>query len=513
MGASKWFFSMSGMILLIGALAIGGKGLNFGIDFTPARASRRRSRSRRARPGAHVLETGGLGDAKIQRSTNRSSAPTSSRSRPSSCSRRVEKLQSALDAALRRRRDFSSSSVGPTFGQTVANSAIIAIIASLLVISAYIALRFQWKFAVPVLIALMHDILITAGIYSLIGREVTSATVAALLTILGYSLYDTIIVFDRIRENMPRMPRAAFSQIVNRSMSEVLTRSLATCFCTLLPILALLLFGGETLRDFAFALLVGVASGTYSSIFIATPVLAHWKEREPVYRRARERIEAEHGGVVPAYATATGGDRSTSTPSERSRRGAPDRARRSRRSVSRSEFDEMVADLGVETSRERPPRRRAGAAAPARRPPRAAPPATAAGAAAAATTDGRAPDDRRTTAWPRSAKRARKQPQPPATGGRADGHARLGHDRPRDLALHDLPARPLLGRDRRRVPRRAVRRVRLRPARSTACSIPGQDDTHLLTGARGRSRARCIGMACVWFLGLRQERMAEHPAI
>ena len=163
----------------------------------------------------------------------------------------------------------------------------IAIIASLLVISAYVALRFEWKFAVPVLIALMHDLLITSGVYSLTGREVTTATVAALLTILGYSLYDTIIVFDRVRENVPRMPRAAFSQIVNRSMSEVLTRSLATTSCTLLPIIALLLFGGATLQDFAFALLIGVASGAYSSIFIASPVLTHWKERELVYRARR----------------------------------------------------------------------------------------------------------------------------------------------------------------------------------------------------------------------------------
>ena len=126
-------------------------------------------------------------------------------------------------------------------------------------ISGYIALRFEWKYAVPVLIALMHDLLITARRLLAVGREVTTSTVAALLTILGYSLYDTIIVFDRVRENVPRMPRAAFSQIVNRSMSEVLTRSLATSFCTLLPILALLFFGGETLKDFAFALLVGVA--------------------------------------------------------------------------------------------------------------------------------------------------------------------------------------------------------------------------------------------------------------
>src|SRR5205085_1708881 len=133
------------------------------------------------------------------------------------------------------------------------------------------------------------------------GREVTSGTVAAFLTILGFSLYDTIIVFDRIRENLPRMPRAAFSQIVNRSMSEVLTRSLATSFSTLLPVLALLLFGGATLKDFAFALLVGIASGAYSSIFIASPVLTAWKEREPDFRARRDRIKSAMG-FVPAFA-------------------------------------------------------------------------------------------------------------------------------------------------------------------------------------------------------------------
>src|SRR5205085_1739956 len=163
-------------------------------------------------------------------------------------------------------------------------------------------LRLELKFAVPVLIALAHDLLITAGVYALTSREVTTATVAALLTILGYSLYDTIIVFDRIRENVPRMPRATFSQIVNRSMSEVLTRSLVTSFSTLMPIAALMLFGGETLKDFGFALLVGVASGTYSSIFIAAPVLTHWKEREPGYRRRRQLVREDHGGVIPPYA-------------------------------------------------------------------------------------------------------------------------------------------------------------------------------------------------------------------
>jgi SecD/SecF fusion protein len=220
---------------------------------------------------------------------------------------------------------------------------VVAIIASLLVISAYIALRFEWKFAVPVLIALMHDLLITAGVYALTGREVTTATVAALLTILGYSLYDTIIVFDRVRENIPRMPRAAFSQIVNRSMSEVLTRSIATTSCTLMPIIALLLFGGSTLQDFAFALLIGVASGAYSSIFIASPVLTHWKEREPQYRARRRRIEGELG-VVPAYAD-SGADVEPEAKKLRrpGRLTTPDPEQ-----VSAAEFEQMKRDLEVE---------------------------------------------------------------------------------------------------------------------------------------------------------------------
>src|SRR5207302_417497 len=180
-------------------------------------------------------------------------------------------------------------------------------------------------------------------------REVTTATVAALLTILGYSLYDTIIVFDRVRENVPRMPRAVFSQIVNRSMSEVLTRSLATSFCTLLPVLALLLFGGATLKDFAFALMVGIASGAYSSIFIASPVLTHWKEREGAYRSRRERIVRELG-AVPAYATTEAGAPDDVEPApkrRRTRRGSLIAPEEPGAQISHDEFQELVRDLDV----------------------------------------------------------------------------------------------------------------------------------------------------------------------
>jgi SecD/SecF fusion protein len=145
------------------------------------------------------------------------------------------------------------------------------------------------------------------------------------------------------------MPRAAFTQIVNRSMSEVLTRSLATSFCTLLPILALLLFGGSTLKDFAFALLIGVISGAYSSVFIASPVLAHWKEREELYRRRRLRIAEESGGVVPAYATAAHGVTVDPKPSKRAGRRitTPDDPSQG---VSQNEFQQMVADIEHETA-------------------------------------------------------------------------------------------------------------------------------------------------------------------
>jgi SecD/SecF fusion protein len=350
MGASKWFFSMSGVILLIGALAIGGKGLNFGIDFESG--TRIKTELNRAADENAVRDTispSGFADAEIQRLSGQGVGKNGFQISTSTLSKAQRgEIQDDLQHKFGV-KSFDYDTIGPTFGQTVAKNAVIAIIASLFVISVYIALRFEWKYAVPVLIALMHDLLITAGVYSLLGREVTTSTVAALLTILGYSLYDTIIVFDRVRENVPRMPRAAFTQIVNRSMSEVITRSLATSFCTALPILALLLFGGDTLKDFAFALLVGVVSGTYSSIFIASPVLTHWKERESVYVRRRRRIASENDGLVPAYAVATAGAPVDVAPLERQR---PQRRITTpddpAQGVSREEFDDMVRDLHAE---------------------------------------------------------------------------------------------------------------------------------------------------------------------
>src|SRR4051794_30393536 len=330
-GKSNYFFSMSGVILLICAIAISTSGINFGIDFE----SGTRVKTPLEQPASvdqvrDSLDKIGLGDAEVQKVDDPALGKNvvqiqTTTLQPNEVNRVQERLDQDFGVS---RADFSADSIGPTFGAQIARTALIAILASLILISIYIGLRFEFKYAVPVLIALAHDLLITAGVYALAQREVTTSTVAALLTILGFSLYDTIIVFDRIRENVPRMPRATFSQIANRSMSEVIVRSLVTSVSTLLPVLALMLFGGETLKDFGFALLVGIASGAYSSIFIATRVLTHWKEREAVYRRRTQAAMQAYGGNIPAYADGSVADTDTEAVAATAKHREPRAARR-----------------------------------------------------------------------------------------------------------------------------------------------------------------------------------------
>jgi SecD/SecF fusion protein len=300
--ASKYFFTFSGCILLIGALAFATKQLNLGIDFKGgSRITVGLSKPATVDDVSKTVADAGINDAEVTKATNNELGTNVFDVDSKASPQEVRGLQPALQSQYGIvPNGFNATTVGPTFGTQVAKSAIYAIIFSLLVICGYVAFRFEPKYAVPVIIAVIHDILITGGVYSLTGREVTSGTVAAFLTILGYSLYDTVIVFDRVRENVPRLPRATFSQIVNRSMSEVLTRSLITGLSSVFLVTVLYIFGGATLKDFAFAMMIGLLSGTYSSIFIASPVLTHWKEREPAYRRRRERIE-EQVGRVPAF--------------------------------------------------------------------------------------------------------------------------------------------------------------------------------------------------------------------
>jgi preprotein translocase subunit SecF len=200
--------------------------------------------------------------------------------------------------------DVNINSVGPTFGSEITRRAIEALLIFLVVVAGFITWRFEWKMAAGALAALFHDLIITAGIYSIVGFEVTPATVIAILTILGYSLYDTVVVFDKITENVHELgTRHTFTEIANLSMNQVLMRSLNTSLTSLLPIGSLLLvgsylLGAATLREFALALFIGIAAGTYSSIFVASPLLTEWKEREPEWQRMQRRVARRSGETV-----------------------------------------------------------------------------------------------------------------------------------------------------------------------------------------------------------------------
>jgi SecD/SecF fusion protein len=291
------WFAISGVILVVSAVSLGFKGLNLGIDFkggsqiaftTPAPEPITIVRDE--------MKTLGHGDAIVQgrgKVTGAESFKAFQIRTKSLTPAQQKTLQQDLQTTVNA-KGFGIQTVSSSFGRQIAKDAILAVFFSLFLVVLYVAIRFELKFAVPVIVAMLHDVLITVGVYSVTGREVTTATVAAVLTVLGYSIYDTIIIFDRIRENIPLMRRMPFATIANISLWETIRRSLATTFITLLPVASLLFFGGATLKDFAFALMIGITAGAYSSIFIAAPLVTIWKEHEPEYARRR----CEDGGDV-----------------------------------------------------------------------------------------------------------------------------------------------------------------------------------------------------------------------
>ena len=198
--------------------------------------------------------------------------------------------------------------IGPTWGQEISRKAIRGLLFVLLFIAIYIAWRFEWSMAAGAMIALVHDVLITAGIYALVGREVTPETVIAILTILGFSLYDTVVIYDKIKENTESAAltaRLGYVGVVDMSLNQTVMRSVNTSLVVLLPILSLLLFGGQTLKDFAFAMFVGVAIGAYSSIFIAAPALTIIHERQVNRGKVAQPTRSVRGPAAqPAIATA-----------------------------------------------------------------------------------------------------------------------------------------------------------------------------------------------------------------
>jgi SecD/SecF fusion protein len=305
------WFAISGAVVVISVVSLGVRGLNLGIDFkggtqitfsTPTYVNLDAVRGLAGSVGEGKAQIQGRGDARgdsyrsFQIRTE-SLAPTAQSELTRSLNERFARGNQELSINVR--------NVSSSFGRQIARLAIVAILVSLILIVIYVAIRFGFKFSVPVVIALIHDVVITVGIYSLTGREVSTSTVAAVLTVLGYSIYDTIIIFDRIRENQHLMTRSSFARIANVSLWETIPRSLATTFITLLPVASLYVFGGETLQDFAFALLVGIGAGAYSSIFIAAPLLTLWKNREPEWRRRQGMdVGAGVGGAAAALAEA-----------------------------------------------------------------------------------------------------------------------------------------------------------------------------------------------------------------
>jgi SecD/SecF fusion protein len=312
-GRRRIWFTVAGILIAASIGSIIFKGLNLGIDFRGG--TQMTLATTRPTDVADVRrETAGLGlgNAVVQgvgkevsggfREFQIKTEPLSNAEQ----TRLTASLEGDLRGQIRGVRNVSAS-----FSQQILRGAIYAMLISFLLITIFISLRFQWRFAVPILRTIANDGLIALGIYSLSGKEVSAATVAAFLTIIGYSIYDTIIIFDRVRENLPLMRRSTIKEIINTSLWETVRRSLATTIITLLPVGAVYLLGGDVLKDFAFAILIGISISAFSTIFIAAPFLAVLLERSPEYkgRTGREVLVREPGEkVAPVAAGVVEGD-------------------------------------------------------------------------------------------------------------------------------------------------------------------------------------------------------------
>jgi preprotein translocase subunit SecF len=319
-GRQRRGFIVSAVVILLGIGAVLLNGLNLGIDFRggtsweiPADVSVKQVQD--------LMADAGFPDAKVQRFTPASGdafVRVSARVEGGDAAARDAESITVRDklAPLANGKPVDYSTVGPSWGNEITNKARNALVVFFLVIAAYLAIRFEWRMAVGALAAVVHDIFVTIGVYALTGLEVTPASVVAFLTILGFSLYDTVVVFDRVDENAKALAhtgRATYSDVVTLSMNQTLMRSLNTSLVAVLPILSVLvigtfILGATTLRDFGMALLIGLITGAYSSVFIASPVLALLKEREPRYRQLRARLE-QRGGTGIGLLTPAGAAR------------------------------------------------------------------------------------------------------------------------------------------------------------------------------------------------------------
>jgi preprotein translocase subunit SecF len=297
---SKWkrWFTLSGVVIAIGLVTLLIRGLNLGIDFTGGTVWQVPAKTASVAQARDAVRSLGFAEAKIQTLESggtrflRIQGEDSTPKQQADVSTALTKLTKTKDS------DISISKVGASWGRDVTRKALQALVVFFLAIVAYLSLRFQFKMAIAAIVAVVHDILMTIGVYALVGLPVSPATVIAFLTILGYSLYDTVVVFDKVDENDKLLSpggRTRYSDIVNISMNQVLMRSINTSLVAILPILSLLvvgtgILGATSLADFGFALLIGLLTGAYSSIFIASPVLALLKEREPHWKAVADRL-------------------------------------------------------------------------------------------------------------------------------------------------------------------------------------------------------------------------------
>ena len=306
-GRRRWWIAISSVIILAGILSLGIRGLNLGITFKGGQAWTVRAPGVTQTQAFDAVQAVGLNQPTVEiigAGSNETVRVTADLNALSASARTAEtaKVRGALAKLAKvTKTAVSETTVGPTWGGQVTQKAVIALIVFLVLVAVYISIRFEPKMAVAAFIALLHDLLVTAGVYSLAGFQVTPDTVIAVLTILGYSLYDTVVVFDRVRDNSKGLGatgRMTYSEMVNLSMNQTLARSINTSLVAILPVLSVLLVGAEllgatTLQNYGLALFIGLLSGAYSSIFIASPILAWLKEREPRYAAMRQRIEAK----------------------------------------------------------------------------------------------------------------------------------------------------------------------------------------------------------------------------
>ncbi|MHB1928165.1 MAG: protein translocase subunit SecF [Acidimicrobiales bacterium] len=316
--AGRWrrWLGLSGTVIMIGLVSLAVQGLHFSIDFkggtvweVPSSASVSQVRA------AITKVSPDLGQSIIQLlrdpQTGQRTVEVSAAAKTTGNANEVNNVATALaDVSHVNPNKVNINAVGPSWGNDVTGKAIKAVIIFLVVVTIYIWFRFEGKMAIAALVALVHDILVTVGIYSLSGLQVSPDTVIAFLTILGYSLYDTIVVFDKVQENtrgVASTNRLTYSETVNLSMNQVLARSLNTSFVAIIPILSILvigagILGAPALSDFGLALFIGLTTGAYSSIFIASPLLAVLKEREPRYAEIRRRVGSTPRRLTPRAA-------------------------------------------------------------------------------------------------------------------------------------------------------------------------------------------------------------------